>query len=133
MASIEVSVSEVVDYLRMKGDFSPALRKVVERKVTAEAARGKGLSVSDDELQKGADTMRVALGLHSAQDTEEWLKSMGLTVEALEKHIETNILVNKFKDMLVRQADTKAFLQRKEVAEVVRELVFQDWVQKQLT
>jgi hypothetical protein len=116
----------------MKGEFAPALRKVVERKVAEGAAREKGITVSDEELQRGADTMRIALNLHSAQETQEWLDASGLTLDDLEKHIEVNILMNKLKDALYQDADTAVYEKRDEVVDVVRELVFQDWLTKQI-
>ena len=40
---IEVTVAEVVDYLRITGQFTPSLREVVTRKITADAAKKRGI------------------------------------------------------------------------------------------
>ncbi len=100
---MEIAVAEVVDYLRMTGQFSPALREVVQRKITAEAAKKAGMRISTGELQKAADIFRVANGLHKASDTDTWLQSNGISAEAFEEFLETNLLINKFKDALGRK------------------------------
>lgn len=53
---IQVGVSEVVDYTRITGGFEEALREVIKRKVTVEAAKQKGFQVSEDleyQISKG--------------------------------------------------------------------------------
>jgi hypothetical protein len=122
----EVAVAEVVDYLRIAGDFAPALAEVVKRKVTAEAARKCGVKVTAAELQKAADGFRAVRDLLKASDTERWLKANGITVDALETYLETNILITKFKDRLAKRG--KKLLKSKAVAETVRELAYREWL-----
>ncbi len=88
---LEIKVAEVVDYLRITDAFLPNLRKVVERKVTAEAAKKQGLKVSNQELQKVADAFRCLNGLTTSKETEKWLATNGLTLESFEEFLETNI------------------------------------------
>ena len=127
---IEIAVAEVVDYLRMTGQFSPALREVVQRKITAEAAKKSRMRVSNGELQKAADTFRVANGLNKASDTDRWLKSNGVSLEAFEEFLETNILINKFKDSLERKTGKGKYLASTGIKESVREMIYQDWLAK---
>ncbi len=129
---IEISVAEVVDYLRITGGFAPALRAVVARKVTEKAARKAGLKVSNAELQKAADAFRVANGLHRASDTDEWLKANGVTLDAFEEFLETSLLVNKFKDGLEKKTKTAKYFQAPGIRESVREMIYQDWLAKAL-
>jgi hypothetical protein len=123
---IEVAVAEVVDYLRITGDFAPALAEVVKRKVTAEAARKNGISVTAAELQNAADGFRAVRDLLKASDTERWLKANGIALDALEAYLETNILISKFKDQLAKRG--KKLLKSKAVAETVRELAYREWL-----
>ena len=125
-SEIEVAVAEVVDYLRINGDFAPALAEVVQRKVTADAARKSGLKVTAAELQRAADGFRAIRDLLKASDTERWLQANGITVEALESYLETNILISKFKDQLAKRG--KKLLKSKAVAETVRELAYREWL-----
>ncbi len=130
--ALEVSVAEVVDYMRITGQFAPALQAVVERKIAAEAAQKTGIKVSKGELQKAADAFRVVHGLKRASDTHTWLKSNGITMEAFEDHLVANLLSHKFKDGLAKKAKAAKYLKAPEVKESVREMVFQDWLAKAL-
>jgi hypothetical protein len=129
---IEVSVAEVVDYLRVTGQFTPALREVVERKITAEAAMKSGIKVTTGELQKAADAFRVLNDLSKARDTERWLRSTGISIETLEAYLESNILISKFKDKLEKKAGRAKYLTLAGVRESIRDKIYQDWLATQL-
>ena len=129
---IEVAVAEVVDYLRINGQFAPALKEVVTRKITADAAKKSKLKVTSKELQDCADAFRVAAGLFNADDTNTWLQENGISVEALEQYLETNILVSKYKDQLHQKADKESYLSSEAVEEEIREMVYSDWVRENL-
>ena len=129
-SSIDVEMAEVVDYSRLMGTFMPALRDVVERKFTADAATKKGIKVGPGELQKGADTFRHAKGLSSAKDTEAWMNFHGISLDTFEKFLEVNMLVAKFKDHLMQKTDKAKFLQHPEVKTLIRNLVYVNWLKK---
>jgi len=124
---IEIEVAEVVDYLKLSGGFKSAVGDVFRRKVTAEVAKRHGIAVSTKELQKAADILRVDRGLHKAGDTEDWLASNGLSVDALEQFLETNLLISKFKGALEKKANLKKYHASSAVRDSVREMVYQDW------
>ena len=125
---IEVSVAEVVDYMRLTDTFKPALREVVERKVAADAAKKSKIGVSTQELQKASDMFRVEHGLIKARDTEKWLKGSGISLEVFEEYLETNLLINKFKESLARKANKQKYASAPEVKEVIKELVYREWM-----
>ena len=129
---IEVAVAEVVEYLRITGQFSAARREVVARKVTAEAARKKGMKVTKGQLQKAADAFRIANGLNKASDTDRWLKSNGIAVEAFEDYLETNLLLSKFKDALNKKTGKGKYLNTVEIKDSVKEMIYRDWLIKEL-
>jgi hypothetical protein len=125
---IEISVAEVVDYMRITGRFGPFLNEVVRRKVTAEEAKRIGLKVSTSELQKAADAFRVANGLNKTEDTEDWLNSNGISLETLEEFFKTSLLIHKFKDSLARKTGKKKYFSSQGIKESVREMAYEDWV-----
>lgn len=129
---IEVAVAEVVDYLRITGQFAPALREVVGRKVAANAAKRKRIKVSTTELQKAADAFRAANGLSKASDTEHWLKSNGLSIEGFEEYLEISLLVNKLKDELNKKAGKTKYLSSPQIKESIKEMIYRDWLAKEL-
>ena len=127
---IEVAVAEVVDYLRITGGFAPALREVVQRKVTAAAAKKAGAKVTKGQLQKAADAWRLANGLNKASETEAWLAANGVAVEALEDYLETNLLMSKLKDQLEKKTAKKKYLAAEGIKESVRQMIYEDWLAK---
>ncbi|MBW2092481.1 MAG: hypothetical protein JRI34_10230 [Deltaproteobacteria bacterium] len=129
---LEIAVADVVDYLRINGDFSPALLEVVQRKITVEAARKAKLKVTTKELQKASDAFRISQGLNKASDTNKWLESNGISLEALEEYLETNLLINKFKDVLQKKVSKRKYLESRTIKESVREMIYQDWLKKQM-
>jgi hypothetical protein len=130
---IEVAVADVVDFLRITGQFAPTLQQVVERKVVAEAARENGVRVTTPQLQKAFDTFRHLNGLTLARETEAWLKATGISLETLEEHLEANLLISKYKDKLYKNVGSnKKYQTSSEVKETVRELAYQDWLKEAL-
>lgn len=128
--SLQVSVSEVVDFLRIDGGFSKALSDVVRRKYLLRAADSAGIQAAPEELQRAADAYRALNGLHKAADTERWMANNGITVDKLEKHLEENIRISKARDHIAdewgpRIADAPA------VKKLVRELAVEDWLAHQ--
>ena len=131
-ADIEVAVAEVVDFLRITGGFAPALREVVQRKVAADAAQKAGLKVTKAQLQKAADAWRLATGLNKAKDTEAWLAANGVSVDALEEYLETNLLMSKLKDKLESKTAKKKYLDSEGIKDTVRQMIYDDWLAKAL-
>ncbi len=129
---MNVSVAEVVDYMRFTGQFLTGLREVVERKMAVATAGRKGLKITTQELQKAADAFRVVNGLNKASATEKWLSSRGITVEALEEYLQTNLLISKLKDDLEKKTAKTKYLNSPVVKETVREMIFQDWLKTKM-
>lgn len=129
---IEVGIAEVVDYMRMTGGFAPALQNVVQRKVTADAARKSGIKISGKELQKASDTFRMINGMGKARDTEKWLSSNGLTLDAFEEYLETNLLINKFKDRLEKKTGKNKYMSSPGIKDSIKEMAYQDWMRNTL-
>jgi hypothetical protein len=131
-ADLEVAVAEVVDYMRITGQFAPALRDVVIRKTTAEAAKAAGVKITTKQLQNAADAFRIVHGLNKAKDAENWLKANGISLEALEDYLETNLLISNFKDRLAKKGGTKKYLASAQVKNAVRDMIYQGWLDKTL-
>ena len=129
---IDVSVAEVVDFLRFNGQFMSALHEVVERKLTVAAAKKKGLGVTKAQLQKASDAFRIVNGLNKAKDTEKWLAARGITIEGLEDYLESNLLISKFKDELEKKASKTKYYAEQSIKDSVRDMIYQDWLAKEI-
>lgn len=124
---IEIAVAEVVDFLKIKGDFAPNLATVIKRKLVAAEARKKGIRVTAKELQRAADGFRALKDLSKAADTKRWMRANGISVEALEDYLETNILMSKLKEKLAKNASAKV-KNSKAVKDCIREVAYRTWL-----
>ncbi|MCC6144870.1 MAG: hypothetical protein IT368_13775 [Candidatus Hydrogenedentes bacterium] len=125
--SLNVSVADVVAYLRIEGGFSEALAQVVRRKTLLHAADQAGIVATAEEIQRAADAYRAIHGLHKATDTVTWMRNNGITTDTLERHLEENIRISKARDHIAEQyaaniADTPA------VKALIRELSVEGWL-----
>lgn len=130
LEELEVGVQEVVDYTRFTGAFAQNLREVVRCKMTVQAAREKGLEVTDEELQKAADVFRTVNNLTTVEQTNNWLQGRGLDLDTLENYLEANLLIYKFKDALFQKADQQKLLSTTAIRETLSEMVYQEWLRK---
>jgi hypothetical protein len=126
--SIELAVADVVDYLKITGRFAPALRAVVERQITFKAARKAGVRVSVKDVQRGADIFRVGHDLSKASDMKKWLGANGISQDAFEDYIETNLTISRFKDKLLKKTKVNKYLASQSIGASVREMVYRDWL-----
>ena len=117
---IEVTVEDVVNYLRITGAFAAAAEQVARREVSAQAARDRLASKGRRRRpKKMRDDFRLFL-------------SLGVPKKTLEEFMETDLLISELKDALVQQADRAAYLSAPSIRESVRELIYQDWLNEQL-
>jgi len=130
LEEMQVGVAEVVDYSKINGSFSEALKEVVKRKITVEEAKKRGVEVSEEELQQAADIFRTVNKLNTLEGTETWLKERGLTVEALENYLETNLYIYKLKDELVKEVDQEKYYSAPIIRDSLRHLAYQEWLTK---
>ena len=101
--SIINGLDEIVNYLRLTGQFKDAANEVKKRKVTVDAAKKVGIKASYANLQKKVDTFRIANKLYTSLDTYQWLESISISVETLLKHLEEDLLISEYKDLLYKK------------------------------
>lgn len=89
---------EVIEFLKMTGEYTVALNELKERKIKARAARKKEIEVTPDQSQKMLDAFRIKHNLKSSLATYKWLESVGISLETLDEFLETNLLVSKFNE-----------------------------------
>jgi hypothetical protein len=102
MGNVSLSLREFLVGMKRVRRLRGALMDAVVEKIVVEAARQAGVTVSPEEVQHVADRFRYAHGLTTAEATDRWLESQGLTPTDFEQGVERDILINKFKDALTR-------------------------------
>ncbi len=90
----DVSLEEVLRTLKVAGNVE-FLNDAVADLLVTRAANAEGITVSDDELQEAADALRQANRLSSAEETQQWLKNCGLSVEEFEQRLEFGVVTRK--------------------------------------
>jgi len=125
---IEPTISEVIDHIRINGVYNQQIRELQEKKVTALAAQKNGISVTDEELQRAADTFRIINDLADTKVFKDWLQAVDMPLENFEAYLERNILVSKFRDTLIEKANVMDYIQRQDVEEAFREEVYNEWL-----
>jgi len=100
-----IDPEDVIKWLCLTGGVRSACTGIIRNREVMKKANELGLAVSDEELQRFADTFRISLGLHSAQDTLAFLQRNGLSDDDFESFCVASLLTEKVKTHL---ADDKA-------------------------
>lgn len=117
---LTLSVADVLQALKREGRLRPLFVQVLLRQFVVQAARSAGLAVGADELQKAADRFRQQRGLATAEKTHAWLAHEGLSVEDLERALEEDLLVERFRQHLAEPRRAAHFAANQQGYERVR-------------
>jgi len=124
-----IGLSEIVDYLLLSADIPRARREVAARNISARAARGRGITVTERELSKAMDEFQNKNGL-SVADLHVLLESAGMAQKKFEDFFRMDVLVEKFKIVLEKTSRQKALLANPEIRQTIRDQIFKDWMRK---
>jgi len=131
VAELHVSITDVVNMMRISGQFEGPLNEAVTRKLTADSARKYGLTGSTDELQNAVDQFRLSKGLQKKQVAQNWFKARHLSLDDLESHLETDLLIDKFKTALEKSAVKEKYSAYPQVQVAIREVIYREWLAEQ--
>ncbi len=109
----EYTLQEVFAHLKAGNRLDGLLRSAVKELVLFQAIAEAGLAVREEELQKGADDFRTAMGLQKVADTETWLKQRDWTLEDFEEVVERRLLKNKLVEQITQGKIENYFLQHR--------------------
>src|SRR5205823_2136088 len=96
-ADASLSLDELLRHLTLCRSLRPLALEAMTDKLVRAAATQAGVTVSDDELQRVADVFRRRHGLTRADQTKQWLRANGLTLEDFEAGLEQGVLAAKFR------------------------------------
>jgi parvulin-like peptidyl-prolyl isomerase len=82
-----VDVAEFIRLLKLTGQFESLIEQLVRDKLTVHAAKKFGLTVSADDIQQRADQFRRVRGLHRATDMNQYLDTLGVSLDEFEAFI----------------------------------------------
>ncbi|HEY3598251.1 MAG TPA: peptidylprolyl isomerase [Paraburkholderia sp.] len=100
-----VDDAEFIRLLKLTGQFESLIEQLVRDKLTVHSAKKHGMTVTADEIQQRADQFRRVRGLHRATDTNQYLDTLGVTLDQFEAFIVDGLYQEK---MLEKVADDNA-------------------------
>ena len=91
----KISNEDIIYHLKISCQIPSLLEAIATRKVITETAEKAGITVEIAELQRSADSLRLANKLIKAEETWEWLQKHYLSLDNFEEIAHLNILSTK--------------------------------------
>ncbi|HZX29971.1 MAG TPA: peptidylprolyl isomerase [Rhodocyclaceae bacterium] len=111
---IDDQVVEVEDFLRtlkLTGQFEGLLEQLVRDKLTVQAAKKHGVTLSDEDIQERADQFRRIRGLHRAADMNHYLDALGVSLDEFEQFIVDSLYQEKMMEEVCNDRAVEEYFQ----------------------
>lgn len=110
-ASIELDA--IIEHLRKNLQLKEVCQKILHQQVIAEAARSRGLTITEPEVQAEAERQRREKSLEKAAETFAWLADELITPEDWETGIRDRLLAQKLAKKLFSEQAQKLFAENR--------------------
>jgi parvulin-like peptidyl-prolyl isomerase len=104
-----VDDAEFIRLLKLTGQFESLIEQLVRDKLTVHAAHKHGVAVSAEEIQQRADQFRRVRGLHRAADTNQYLDTLGVTLEQFEAFIVDGLYQEKMLEKVANEGAVEEY------------------------
>jgi parvulin-like peptidyl-prolyl isomerase len=104
-----VDDAEFIRLLKLTGQFESLIEQLVRDKLTVHAARKHAVEVSAEEIQQRADQFRRVRGLHRAADTNQYLDTLGVTLDQFEAFIVDGLYQEKMLDQIANDGAVQEY------------------------
>ena len=104
-----ISVAELLQTLKLTGQFEGLIEQLVRDRITVRAARKQDVRVSDEEIQERADQFRRVRGLHRASDTNKYLDALGVSLDEFETFLRDGLCQEKMMERVCSDEAVRAF------------------------
>jgi parvulin-like peptidyl-prolyl isomerase len=108
---ITVSHKEIIARIKLSCGIDSVIKEIITRKIITDAAQAAGIKVEPDELQQGADTLRIMNNLSSADVTWLWLQKNHLSLDDFEQLVYDNVLTSKLTEYLFAEQVEPFFIE----------------------
>jgi hypothetical protein len=109
--SITITQNDMSQYIKCSYKILEFSREIAKTKIIAEKAVALGIEVSNEELQKTADLVRVINNVTKTHDTWRWLKSHGMSLDDFEEIIFSTVISGKLAKCLFEDKAEKFFVE----------------------
>src|SRR5690606_26920206 len=100
VAGREITTEEIQTRLLIDGTWWETAHRLAQEAFIRQLAEQEGIVVAQEEGQQAVDSFRQQHGLLQAEETLQWLKEQGLTVDQLGSYCEITVLREKLKSKL---------------------------------
>lgn len=76
-----------ITLLKLNGRFENLMEDILRDKLAVHAAKRRGITLSDEEIQERANQFRRVHGLHRAKETNDYFDALGVTLDDFEGFI----------------------------------------------
>ncbi|MBN7795008.1 peptidylprolyl isomerase [Parahaliea mediterranea] len=105
------TTDDFIKLLKLNGRFEQLMEDILRERLVVHAARRQGITVSDEEIQQRANEFRRIHGLHRAQDTSEYFKALGVSLDDFEAFLVDMLRHEKAMALAVGEDTVKDYFQ----------------------
>lgn len=126
--TITITNEDILQQVKLSGKIPEILEEVTKQKILKNAADEIGLQIDEQELQKVADKFRLANQLQTVDNTYNWLKKQGLSLEDFENMLYQELISAKLQAHLFSGKLNSYFMenQLKYIEVILYEVIFED-------
>jgi parvulin-like peptidyl-prolyl isomerase len=110
---IPIESEEIIDFLKREMLLKEVCQKIMSEKIIEKAAAERGITVTPEEIQTEADSIRYNNRLEKASDTLAWLVDQMVSADEWERGIATRLLAKKLAEHLFDREVEKYFAQNR--------------------
>lgn len=115
-----ITVKDVVDYLKVTGQFRQTIYQIIEREVIYLAASQMNIVVSDSELEQQIELRRRMLGLNNAMAMNNYCLHNGITWDQWKQFIAYELLRQKIQQVkFTREVVQKYFEENRDQLKMI--------------
>ncbi|MCF2152111.1 peptidylprolyl isomerase [Desmonostoc muscorum LEGE 12446] len=92
---MKITSEDILKQVKFSSKFPEILTGIITRKIVLDTAEELGIQVEIEELQKAADSFRLANKLENANETYQWLEKHQLSIDEFEEMLHYGIVSSK--------------------------------------
>jgi len=92
---LTISRDEILHQIKLSCQIPSVVEGILTRKIIARAAEEAGIKAQPEELQQGADSLRLISDLRSADATWSWLQKHRLSLDDFEELVYATVISSK--------------------------------------
>ncbi len=113
ISQIAIEPEIIVEFLKSDLKLKEVWQKILFKQVIEEAAKSRGITVNNEEIQTEANKQRLEKRLEKASDTLAWLTDQLVSPEDWENGIRNHLLSKKLSEVLFSQRVKQFYAQNR--------------------